>query len=392
MIEPEQARPLTTQSPRRILFVRQKYSAFGGAELILDRTMTALAARGHAVAVLSADWPDRGDGIAVIRCPTPPVPRAFRAAAFARAARRAFSRELGALVQANQPIPGCHIYRTSGGVHAAYLKRRALTDGPIARAWTASSLFHRNALRLERETFADPHLRAVIANSAMVADEVAEFYGVPRARIHHIANGIDLARFHPGLRTEFRQATRARFGLDQRAPLVLLVGSGYRRKGLSEAIAAVALSEARPHLWVVGRDSRPSAFVAEARRAGIADRFRVFGAQADARPWFGAADLVIMPSWYEPFGIVALEAIACGLPVVVSSATGAREAVEDFDPALVYPVGDRNALARAIDRGLALAARPETGPALRALSERYSLDAMVDRMVAVYEKVEESFG
>jgi len=306
---------------------------------------------------------------------------------FARRARRAIGQLGPALVQANQPVPGCNIFRTSGGVHAAYLRQRALFDGPLQRAWTGMSLFHRNALRLERQTFADPALKAVIANSAMVAEEVASIYGVPRERVHHIPNGVDLDRFGPGLRDEFREPTRASVGLDDQAPVVLLVGSGYRRKGLTEAIEAVAACRSRPHLWVVGRESHPAAFEAQAKQAGIADRFRIFGPRPDPRPWFGAADVVILPSHYEPFGSVVLEAMAIGLPVVVSSSCGAREVVDQSDRRLVFPAGDTAALAEAIDRGCELATYAETRQTVRHIAEGYGEDRMIDRMLTVYESI-----
>jgi UDP-glucose:(heptosyl)LPS alpha-1,3-glucosyltransferase len=221
----------------------------------------------------------------------------------------------------------------------------------------------------------------------MVADEIVEFYGVARDKIRHIPNGVELDRFHPGLRAEFRRSVRAELGLDEETPAILFIGSGYGRKGLSEAIAAVAASRAEPHLWVIGRDSHPARFIAEAERAGIGERFRIFGPRADPRPWFGAADAAILPSWYEPFGIVVLEALASGLPVVVSSACGAREAVEQADPALVATVGDRDGLAAALDLALALAAKPETAARLRSVAEGYGMDIMIDRMVRLYDEL-----
>jgi UDP-glucose:(heptosyl)LPS alpha-1,3-glucosyltransferase len=272
-------------------------------------------------------------------------------------------------------------------VHAAYLRQRALFDTPTQRAWADISLFHRNTLRLERKTFEDERLKAVIANSAMVAEEIVDIYGVPPERVHHVPNGVDLDRFSLRLRGEFREPMRASLGLDNLTPVVLLVGSGYRRKGLSDAIKAVAASRSRAHLWVVGHESHPAAFEALAKRMGIGDRLRIFGPRVDPRPWFGAADAVVLPSLYEPFGSVVLEAIATGLPTIVSSACGAREVVEQFDRRLVYPVGDIVALAAAIDCGCELAAQAASSQKLRSLAEGYGIDQMIDRMLTVYETV-----
>jgi len=214
---PHPAPPVQPEADR-IIFVRQQFSQFGGAELILDRLLAALAARGKRVALLGRSWRG-GHDIEFIRCDPPKVTRVFRETLFARAACRLIARERGALVQAHERVPCCDLFRAGDGVHAAYLEEKRRTQTAVGRLKDRFSLFHRNTLALERQLFASPRLQAVIVNSAMVADDIVRHFGFPRARIHLVPNGIDLARFRPEARNEHRAAVRAKLGVPAARPV-----------------------------------------------------------------------------------------------------------------------------------------------------------------------------
>ncbi len=379
---PHPAPPVQPEADR-IIFVRQQFSQFGGAELILDRLLAALAARGKRVALLGRSWRG-GRDIEFIRCDPPKVTRVFRETLFARAACRLIAHERGALVQAHERVPCCDLFRAGDGVHAAYLEQKRRTQTAVGRLKDRFSLFHRNTLALERKLFASPRLQAVIVNSTMVADDIVRHFGFPRARIHLVPNGIDLARFRPEARNEHRAAVRAKLGVPAARPVALFVGSGFERKGLRPAIHAAAACDAE--LWAIGHDRRPASFVAEAERTGLGKRFRLIGA-ADPLPYYAAADALILPSFYDPFPSTVIEAFACGLPVVTTTGCGARDVVKRLDACLVRDALDREGLAEALRTAFDLAAQPETAPRARAIAEAFGVERMVDRMLAVHERV-----
>jgi UDP-glucose:(heptosyl)LPS alpha-1,3-glucosyltransferase len=221
----------------------------------------------------------------------------------------------------------------------------------------------------------------------MVAGDIAAHYDFPAERIHHIPNGVDLDRFDPGARALYHPALRARLGVPDDRQVALFVGSGFARKGLLYAMRALARLGGETELWVVGKDSRTRSFQATAERLGLGRRVRFVGPQDDVLPWYGAADIAVLPSIYEPFGTVALEAMACGLPIVVGEGCGSRELVRRFDPSLIREVADETDLAAGLDRALALARQPETAAAARAAAAHYGFDKQVDRMLELYEQV-----
>ena len=371
-----------------ILFVRRQYSPFGGGEIMLDTIAKEFRVRDMAIAIMSGDWP-AGEGIEFIRCTGRSFPRAWRARSFATAACRMISQldPAPALVQSNDKLPCCDIFRAGEGVHAAYLaERRRLSklDGAGLRL----SLFHKEMLRLERLTFRSSRLRAVIAISKMVADDIRRHYDdFPGDRIHHIPNGVSLATYNLELREQHRARVRAQLNVPADRSVILFVGSGFTRKGLGRLIEAAASLDPLPELWVVGHDSRMETFRRLAQKRGLGDRVKFVGPQKDVRPWYGAADIAALPSVYEPFGTVVLEAMACGLPTVVSTMCGGRELVERFDPALVCNIAERDELGASLLRALRHSHSPEAAPLVRQAARQYDLDTMIDRTLSLYERV-----
>ncbi len=374
--------------PARIIFVRQQFTPFGGGELILDRMITAMTARGVRVALLARSWTGRED-IEFIRCDPPRFPRMWRETRFARGACERLGPESGSIIQAHERIPCCDVFRAGDGVHAAYLEHRSRGMTRLARAAQWLDPFHRGVLALERRLFASRRLKAVLVNSAMVEDEIVHHYSYARERIHHVPNGIDLSRFRPEARTQYRTELRKELGVDKNRPVVLFIGSGYKRKGLDAAITALALSRTDAELWVIGSDRRPAAYTARAARAGLAaTRLRLIGPVTDPLPYYAGADVLILPAVYDPFPSTAIEALACGLPIVTSTGCGAREAVARLDPSLVRNAGDDEGLAQALCRALDLAAKPATIDAARSIASEYGIDAMIERMLQVYGKLQ----
>jgi UDP-glucose:(heptosyl)LPS alpha-1,3-glucosyltransferase len=371
-------------SPQRVVFIRQQFTPFGGGELILDRIVTAMAARGMRVSLLGRSWTARDD-IDFIRCDPPRFPRFSRERRFAHSACEIVRQQSDALIQSHERLPCCDVFRAGDGVHAAFIEQRTRGLGWLSRRALALHPFHRTALSLEREMFSSPRLKAVLANSSMVADEIVRHFGFPRERIHLVSNGIDLARFNLSARDHHRSDLRKRLGTEMARPVALFVGSGYRRKGLDAAISALAASRIDAELWIVGSDRRPEAYLSAAASAGIPPaRLRLIGPVADPLPYYAAADVLILPSIYDPFPSTVVEALACGLPVVTSTACGARDVVSRIDAGLVRDASDVAGLGKALRRAFELAAKPATGSAASAVASDYGIDRMINQMLSVY--------
>ncbi|MBU0753447.1 MAG: glycosyltransferase family 4 protein [Gammaproteobacteria bacterium] len=370
----------------KLAVVRQKYTPFGGAERFVDRALGALAGHGTEVTLLCREW-DGGEARFPVEIVDPPYSRLggrkARDAGFARAIQDIIAARRFDLVQSHERIPGCHIYRAGDGVHASWLELRDATRGGAARFVTALSAWHRYTLAAEAAMFRHPDLRAVICNSRMVKDDIARRFGVPDEKLRLIYNGVDTAHFHPGLREAHRGALREKLGCSGTVKVVLFVGSGFERKGVATLLDALARL---PHaqLWVVGRDKAQAAMERRATRLGIASRVRFFGPQPDVRPFYGTADVMALPTLYDPFPNAALEAMACGLPLVTTTTCGAAELVREGENGAVCAPTDADALAACLDLLLRDGPTQQRRAAARAAAEPLTLDATAGSLLDLY--------
>jgi UDP-glucose:(heptosyl)LPS alpha-1,3-glucosyltransferase len=259
--------------------------------------------------------------------------------------------------------------------------------GFFKRLFQKLSPYHRDVTALEREIFASSRLKAVIVNAEMVADEIVAHFGYPRERIHHIPNGIDLSRFDSAAIAAARSETRNQLGFSGDKKILVIIGSGYERKGVAQAIEALARSKTGAVLIVIGHEKRISRYERFAAGLGLGGDVRFLGRQSDVIPYLAAADAMILPSIYDPFPSSVLEGLAAGLPVITSESSGARDIVREFDSGLVRDANDIAGLAQAITIALALSERPDTKARARAIAARFDMNAMVERMLALYQSI-----
>ncbi|MEI6072657.1 MAG: glycosyltransferase family 4 protein [Verrucomicrobiae bacterium] len=337
----------------KIGIVRRGYSSTGGAEAYLLRLAAALENLGHEpVLVTTSDWPDaRWPHAGIVRLAAK-SPGGF-AAAF-RAARTGCGVHLTL-----DRVPGCDVFRAGDGVHAAWLRRRAAFEPLWRRAARWINPKHRQLLDLEKQVFDPRNTRAIIANSRLVRDEILACSAFPADRIHVVYNGLS----SPAKPAD-RDTSRAKLGLESRELCALFVGSGWERKGLRTAIRAVEMMKDAA-LVVAGRG--PSA-------AFRSDRVRFTGPTNELGTLFAAADVFVLPTYYDPFSNACLEAMAAGLPVITTPANGFSEIIEPGVHGGIIPEGDARSLAEEIEKWRDPQARAAARPACLARAAEFSIE------------------
>jgi UDP-glucose:(heptosyl)LPS alpha-1,3-glucosyltransferase len=161
------------------------------------------------------------------------------------------------------------------------------------------------------------------------------------------------------------------------------VGSGFERKGVAPFLAALARLPGTDCAIVVGKDKDAPRYRALAGRLGLGARVVFAGGVSDVRPYYGAADVFVLATLYDPFPNAALEAMACALPVVTGPKCGTAELLAGNRGGRVADPLDTAALALAMDALAGEAARA-AGREARALVEPLTLDAMARRYSALY--------
>lgn len=310
-----------------VAFIRQRYAQDGGAEHFVSRALAALRSRDVSLTLVTREWRG-GEGFEVITCNPFYLGRLWRDWSFARAVCRELGKRPFDLVQSHERIACCDIYRAGDGVHREWLKQLARVRGPLGRLGLALNPYHGYTKWAEKKLFTDARLKAVICNSKMVRDEVRKYFHLTDDKLPVIYSGVDTSLYHPGLK-KHRAEIRARYAIPEDATLFLFVGSGFERKGMAALLQAMAGLPENAFLLVVGRDKHAQRFQRSARALGLSRRVVFAGTQADAAPYYGAADALVLLTLYDPFPNVALEAMASGLPVVTSLKCGAAELIEN---------------------------------------------------------------
>ena len=375
----------------------------GGTERVIAELGRALQARGHEIAILAPrprGAARRGDA-AILRYEDPflsfgtlYVPSLLLGRA---AIRRVVRHWRPDVVHAHQPIAGVAASAATGGRscytfygpwHLEFLsemtKRQDLSAlKQCTRAWwtpAKAGLIRRLERRAVRRS------GQLVVLSQFSRRQVATVHGVADARVAVIPGGVDTERFVP---VADRRAARAALSLPSGGPLLFTVRRLVPRMGLENLLAALAsLPDAR--LVVAGTGWYRAQLEAIAARLGVDGRVRFAGFVADdALPrYYQAADLVVLPSVaLEGFGLITLEALACGTPVVATPEGGAADVLAPLEPGWLARDAEPASLIAVIARALAggagdgaLAAR------CRAHALGYTWDGIAARYESLYRR------
>lgn len=312
----------------KIALIRQKYTPFGGAERYMARLVEGLAAAGHQVHILAAQWDADGtQAVTFHRVPVIGKPGWLKALTFSRGCRGIIERERFDVVFSLERTLRQDIYRAGDGCHRQWLILKNQGKGVLHKAWTWLNPLQLAYVWLERRMFTDPDLKAIIANSRRGKEDIIRLYGVDSSRIHVVYNGIDQVPTDRELKSVHRQALAEEFRLGEELRL-LYVGSGFKRKGVAAAIRAAARLSVPFRLFIVGKGNA-SAFRRVAKRLGIHERVIFTGPRKDVAQFYQGCDLFVFPTLYDPFSNATLEAMAHGLPVITSAFNGVAELIRD---------------------------------------------------------------
>lgn len=285
-------------------------------------------------------------------------------------------------------VPIVHMFHTLG-----HLKNL------VAQTGAEQEIGQRVTVETEIVEFAD----RLVAATPRDRGQMITFYGADPTRISVIPPGVDLELFRPVPRCE----AKAYLGLPPDHRMVLFVGRIEPLKGLDTLIRAMArVVEEVPSLGhdfcvcIIGGESEPERMDAEMHKLdrlreelGISDVVTFLGSrdQTELPYYYSAAEMVAVPSHYESFGMVALEAMACGAPVIASDVGGLSFIVRDGETGFLIPERDIDALA---EKMLLLLSRPELRDELGArgveVAQGYCWSCIADQILALYREVQPS--
>lgn len=319
----------------RLVFCLYKYFPYGGLQRDLLRIAQTCAARGHEVRVLTLEWQGaRPAELDIEVIPTHGLTNPARYRRFTAAVQRRLAERPADAVIGFNKMPGLDIYYAADPcyTHKAHTRR----------GWLYRLLpRYRHFAAYEAAVFTPAARTEILMISDQQRPLFERHHGTPAERFHGLPPGIDRSRRAPpdAEAAAIRAAFRVEFGLAPDQPLLLLVGSGFRTKGLDRVLrglAALPPTLASTRLFVIGQD-HPAAFQSLARTLGIGGQVRFFSGRDDVPRFLQGADLLVHPAYSENTGTVLLEALVAGLPVLTTANCGYARHVAESRAGAVLP-------------------------------------------------------
>jgi UDP-glucose:(heptosyl)LPS alpha-1,3-glucosyltransferase len=309
----------------KIALIRAHYNPYGGAERFLNSAVDAMIMHGHSPTIVTRSWPNRtGNSIAHEIVNPWYLTTAGRDRNFASEVRKQLCMNEYDLVQSYERLDFCDVFHAVDGVHAEWLDQRLRVQSRWQRIGRLLNPHHRYLLDVEKRMYESPNLRAVICISEMVKQDILRHYQVAPEKLFVVYGSIDTDAFHPRLTEIHRKTIRQKYNIPANASVAIHVGSGFERKGVAVLLHATALTSGL-YTFVIGTDKRLTNYRSLAKSLGIEQRVIFTNGIGDVKPYYAASDVFIMPTIYEPFGLVFGEAMACGLPVIASTKSGATD-------------------------------------------------------------------
>jgi UDP-glucose:(heptosyl)LPS alpha-1,3-glucosyltransferase len=239
--------------------------------------------------------------------------------------------------------------RAGNGVHAAYLKRRSKEEGLTKKLSFALNPLHQAILSLEKKGFEHPELKTLFTNSEMVKQEVLQFYGTDPQKIQVVHNGVEWY----AMQQAFDAWEAEKEAEPHSAFQFLFIGHNFRRKGLEKLLQALALiKQEHFQLSVVGKDKEISYFETLVQQLGLEKKVIFFGPQKETTRFYQIADCLVIPSLYDPFANVTVEALAMGVFVLSSKSNGGHEVLNPHNGSLIESLDDPTSFAETLKQTL----------------------------------------
>lgn len=222
--------------------------------------------------------------------------------------------------------------RLGNGLHLSYLKRKKNFENVFyyfLNKFNPKNLF---ILYLERKGLKQKDLKKIIVNSKMVQNELLSTFNINPKNIQVVHNGVEFEEVENDFNAWKNEKNKniEKLNLNNKDYHFLFVGNDYKRKGLIPLLKALSKIHDKPfHLSILGKENNIEKFKNLVKELNLENNVTFFGKREDIINFYQIADCLIIPSFYDPFSNVAIEALSMGVFVITSQFNGAKEILND---------------------------------------------------------------
>jgi UDP-glucose:(heptosyl)LPS alpha-1,3-glucosyltransferase len=363
----------------------------GGLEQWSARFVAEVARRGHEVHVVAERFAVDALQMPFVRHELGPTGSRL---GFAAAAEQAVARLAVDVVHDTGAGWRCNVFQPHCGSRAAAIEHNLLLLPAWLRPWKRRVQpwlrRYRDYAELMRRQYVRDG-RRFLALSQRVADHFRHYHGVPDEAIRVVYNGVDCEQYRPEHRLVYRESVRRWLGVADHEVLLLIVAHNFQLKGVPALLRATGRLAQRgwPVRVAVVGGKRLGRALRQATAAKADRLVRFTGPLDDPTPFYAAADVYVQPTFYDPCSLVALEALACGLPLVTSAYNGVSELVTDGGEGFVLQdPADVDELEARLESLMAADVRTRIGQAARQLALRHTFAHNVDEILTLYAQLD----
>jgi UDP-glucose:(heptosyl)LPS alpha-1,3-glucosyltransferase len=275
-------------------------------------------------------------------------------------------------------------YRAGSGVHKVYLQQRNRQDSWLKGLFNKINPLQRLILSLEKTAFEHPLLKVLFTNSSMVKEEILSNYQIDSKKIHVVHNGVQWTKWGKAFSNweEGKLQTAKKYNLNPNLFQLLFVGNGYRRKGLKYLLHSLSRIEDKNfQLVVLGKDKEISYYKRLACKLSLENQVLFLGEVSSLTPFYQLADCLVIPSLYDPFANVTVEALAMGVYVLTSFFNGGKEVLTPFSGAIIPDLFCSRTFSDSLREAMAYKKTQESSCSIRNSVENLDYQLQMDEMI-----------
>ena len=371
--------------PKRVAVVVPKYGLVGGGEkLVYELTERIAADQRWEIHVFANRWRKGSDLIHFHHVPILAFPRFMAPLSFALFARQKINRLGVNFIHTHERILEADVYSVHGIPHPIWVKQ--------VRHKKVMGLFDHTLANIEKRLIDHPKCKHLLAVSSITAEKLNLAFDGIGDRIKVVSPGIEVKPFLRWDKHDCRVALRQQHGWDAEDIVLLFVGMNFEIKGLGFILKALSMVNrsnlaATIRLLVVGKGNIHK-YRQLADSLGIRDQVAFTGpVRLDIERIYLGSDIFILLSQFDTFGLVVLEAMAAGLPVIISRNVGARDVVQNGCNGFVVDAEDLASVVEKINRLIQPEIRHQMGTNAFETAQTNSWDSMVNKVSRVYEEM-----
>lgn len=313
----------------KVALINKVFSlGYGGGERYGVNLARALSQRGIEVHLFGTIFEDIPSEAVIHRVYSPKWPAFRRITKFVTYTRALVkSQDFDIVYTLTQYYPS-HVFRLGGGVYKHWMNLRFPGIVPRLLHYILNPV-HLAHLYLESRMYLPENYKAIIANSNLCKSHAISYYQVPGDRIEVVYNGVDHSIFNLEVRKLYRKSQRNVLGLSDNDAAILFVSNNWKRKGMDMILQALhLLGKDAGHFKLIGvGKGKKQRFMKQAKALGIDSQVRFLKPTREIERFYAAADILVLPTQYDPFSNTCIEAMACGLPVITTACNGASEVI-----------------------------------------------------------------